>query len=69
LISLVGNHNNTSLQAIKKRIKWIQKRLISRNIEYYEPPFGVENPILGVAIIAGSAQTKIWRWMQELGWL
>jgi len=53
LISLVGDHNNISLQAIKKRVKRIRQRLTSRKIEYYEPPSGVESQGLGTATVAG----------------
>lgn len=53
LISLVGDHNNTSLQAIKKRVKRIRQRLTSRKIEYSEPPSGVESQGLGTATVAG----------------
>lgn len=55
LISLVGDHNNTSLQAIKKRVKRIRQRLTSRKIEYYEPPSGIESQGLGTATVAGGS--------------
>lgn len=53
LITLVGHFDNSSLQALKKRVKKIRQRLTSKKVDFLEPPPGVEGYGLGSATVTG----------------